>query len=220
MIMNFRHLLEKHQLTPAILAVINGCLQEKGLSLRQGTIVGATIVHAPSSAKSEEGARDPEMHQAKKGSQYFFGMKAHISADVESVLVLHVHGAAADMVDATQVGELLHGEENAVYADAGYTGVDNREEHENHEVIWQIAVRRSTYSKLNKRSVLYKAKRKIECRKAQTRAKVEYPFWVIKRQFGCVKVRFRGLMKNTAQLTLTVCPVEPVDGSKKADGYG
>ena len=117
-IMNFRHLLEKHQLAPAILAVINGYLQEKGLSLRQGTIVDATIIHAPSSTKNKEGKRDPEMHQTKKGGQYFFGMKAHIGADVESGLVHHVHGTAANVADVTQVAELLHGEENAVYADA------------------------------------------------------------------------------------------------------
>lgn len=128
-------------------------------------------------------------------------MKAHIGADVESGLVHHVHGTAANVADVTQVAELLHGDENAVYADAGYTGVEKREEHENRDVIWQIAARRSTYSKLNKRSLLYKAKRKIEYCKAQTRAKVEHPFRVIKRQFGYVKVRFRGLMKNTAQLT-------------------
>ena len=194
-------MLEKHQLAPAILAVINGYLQEKGLSLRQGTIVDATIIHAPSSTKNKAGKRDPEMHQTKKGGQYFFGMKAHIGADVESGLVHHVHGTAANVADVTQVAELLHGEENAVYADAGYTGVERREEHENRGVIWQIAARRSTYSKLNQRSVLYKAKRKIEFCKAQTRAKVEHPFRVIKRQFGYVKVRFRGLMKNTAQLT-------------------
>ena len=200
-IMNFRHLLENHKLAPAILAVINGYLQEKGLSLRQGTIVDATIIHAPSSTKNEDGKRDPEMHQTKKGNQYFFGMKAHIGADVELGLVHHVHGTAANVADVTQVAELLHGEENAVYADAGYTGVEKREEHENREVVWQIAARRSTYSKLSKRSVLYKAKRKIEYLKAQTRAKVEHPFRVIKRQFGYVKVRFRGLMKNTAQLT-------------------
>jgi IS5 family transposase len=141
------------------------------------------------------------MHQTKKGYQYFFGMKAHIGADVESGLVHHVHGTAANVADVTQVAELLYGEENAVYVYAGYTGIETREEHENREVTWQIAARRSTYSKLNKRSVLYKARRKIEYCEAQTRAKVEHPFRVIKRQFGYVKVRFRGLMKNTAQLT-------------------
>ncbi len=111
------------------------------------------------------------------------------------------HGAAANVADVTQVAELLHGEENAVYADAGYTGVEKRKEHEHRNVIWQIAARRSTYSRLSKRSVLYKARRKIEYCKARTRAKVEHPFRVIKRQFGYVKVRFRGPMKNTAQLT-------------------
>ncbi len=105
------------------------------------------------------------------------------------------------MADVTQFAELLHYEENAVYADAGYTGVEKREENENREVIWQIAARRSNYSKLSKRSVHYKAKRRIELCKAQARPKVEHPFRVINRQFGFVKVRFRVLMKNTAQLT-------------------
>jgi len=101
-------------------------------------------------------------------------MKAHIGADAESGLVHHVHGTAANVADVTQVTELLHGEENAVYADAGYTGIEKREEHECREVIWQIAARRSTYSKLNKRSVLYKVKRKIEyCKAACRRPAVE-----------------------------------------------
>ncbi len=94
------------------------------------------------------------MQQTKKGNQYFFGMKAHIGADAESGLVHHVHGSAAIVADVTQVAGLLHGEENSVYADAGYTGVEKREEHEKRKVIWQIAARRSTYSKLNKRSLL------------------------------------------------------------------
>ncbi|KPX99877.1 MULTISPECIES: IS5 family transposase [Pseudomonas syringae group] len=200
-VMNFRHLLEKHRLAAGILQVINGYLQDKGLSLRQGTIVDATIIHAPSSTKNREGKRDPEMHQTKKGNQYYFGMKAHIGADVESGLVHHVHGTAANVADVTQVAELLHGEENAVYADAGYTGVDKRDEHADRPVIWQIAARRSTYSTLSKRSLIYRGKRRIERAKAQTRAKVEHPFRVVKRQFGYVKTRFRGLMKNTAQLT-------------------
>jgi len=108
--MNFRHLLEKHQLAPAILVVIDGYLQEKGLSLRQGTIVDAIIIHAPSSTKNKDGERDPEVHQPQKGYQYFFGMKAHIGADAESGLVHHVHGTAANVADVTQVAELLHGE--------------------------------------------------------------------------------------------------------------
>lgn len=199
-IMNFRHLLEQHELATGILAVINGHLSERGLSLRQGTIVDATIIHAPSSTKNKEGKRDPEMHQTKKGNQYFFGMKAHIGADAESGLLHSVVGTAANVADVTQVDKLLHGEENVVCADAGYTGVEKRAEHEGRQVIWQIAARRSTYKQLSKRSALYKAKRKIEKAKAQVRSKVEHPFRVIKRQFGYIKVRFRGLAKNTAQL--------------------
>jgi IS5 family transposase len=199
-ILNFRRLLEKYELATGILAVINGYLGDRGLSLRQGTIVDATLINAPSSTKNKDGKRDPEMHQTKKGNQYYFGMKAHIGVDDESGLVHSVVGTAANVADVTQVDKLLHGEENMVGADAGYTGVEKRPEHEGRGVIWQIAARRSTYKKLGKRSVLYKAKRKIEKAKAQVRAKVEHPFRVIKRQFGYVKTRFRGLAKNTAQL--------------------
>ncbi|WP_448132587.1 IS5 family transposase [Stutzerimonas chloritidismutans] len=199
-ILNFRRLLEKHELAAGILGVINGYLGDRGLSLRQGTIVDATLIHAPSSTKNKEGKRDPEMHQTKKGNQYYFGAKAHIGVDVESGLVHHVHVTAANVADVTQVDKLLHGEENMVAADAGYTGVEKRSEHEGRQVIWQIAARRSTYEKYGKRSVLYKALRRIERAKAQTRSKVEHPFRVLKRQFGYTKVRFRGLVKNAAQM--------------------
>ncbi len=199
-ILNFRRLLEKHELAGGILAVINGYLGDRGLSLRQGTIVDATLINAPSSTKNKDGKRDPEMHQTKKGNQYYFGMKAHIGVDDESGLVHSVVGTAANVADVTQVDKLLHGEENVICADAGYTGVEKRAEHDGREVIWQVAARRSTYKKLGKSSLLYKAKRKIEKTKAQVRAKVEHPFRVIKRQFGYVKTRFRGLAKNTAQL--------------------
>ncbi len=206
-ILNFRRLLEKHELAAGILAVINGYLGDRGLSLRQGTIVDATLINAPSSTKNKEGKRDPEMHQTKKGQQYYFGMKAHIGVDAESGLVHSVVGTAANVADISQVDKLLHGEENKVGADAGYNGVEKRPEHEGRKVIWQVSARRSTYKKLDKRSALYKAKRKIEKAKAQVRAKVEHPFRVIKRQFGYVMTRFRGLAKNTAQLvTLFALP--------------
>ena len=199
-ILNFRRLLEKHELAAGILGVINGYLGDRGLSLRQGTIVDATLIHAPSSTKNKDGKRDPEMHQTKKGQQFYFGMKAHIGVDDESGLVHSVVGTAANVADVTQVDKLLHGDENVVCTDAGYTGVEKRPEHVDRKVIWQVAARRSTYKKLDKRSALYKAKRKIEKAKAQVRAKVEHPLRVIKRQFGYTKVRFRGLVKNTAQL--------------------
>ncbi|MDP9530036.1 IS5 family transposase [Pseudomonas protegens] len=197
-IINFRHLLEKQQLVSGILDVINRYLQDKGLSLRQGTIVDATIIHAPNSTKNKKGKHDPEMHQTKKGNQYFFGMKAHIGAGVESGLVHLVHGTAVNVADVTQEAELLHGDKSAVYAATDYTGVETREEHDGRKVIWQIAARRSTYTKL---SLIYKTKLEIERLKAQARAKVEHPFRVIKRQFSHVKNRFRGLIKNTAHLT-------------------
>ena len=127
-------------------------------------------------------------------------MKAHIGVDAESGLVHHVEGTAANVADVTQVDKLLHGQENMVSGDAGYTGVEKREEHAGRAVIWQIAARRSTYQKHAKRSLLYQAYRRIERAKAQTRSKVEHSFRVIKRQFGYTKVRFRGLQKNTAQL--------------------
>jgi IS5 family transposase len=161
-ILNFRRLLEKHALATGILGVINGYLGDRGLSLRQGTIVDATLIHAPSSTKSKDGKRDPQMHQTKKGNPYYFGAKAHIGVDDESVLVHSVVVTAANVADVTQVDKLLHGTENVVCADAGYTGVEKREEHAGRKVIWQVAARRSTYKKHGKRSVLYKAIRKIE----------------------------------------------------------
>ena len=199
-LLKFRHLLEKHNIGEKLFEDVKRRLEERGMIMHGGTIVDATIINAPSSTKNKEGKRDPEMHQTKKGNQYYFGMKAHIGADDESGLVHSVVGTAANVADVTQVDKLLHGDENVVCADAGYTGVEKRPEHEGREVIWQVAARRSTYKKLDKRSVLYKAKRKIEKAKAQVRAKVEHPFRVIKRQFGYTKVRFRGLAKNTAQL--------------------
>ncbi|RMP05170.1 ISPssy, transposase, partial [Pseudomonas amygdali pv. morsprunorum] len=198
-ILNFRRLLEKHELAGGILQVINGYLGDRGLMLRQGTVVDATIIHAPSSTKNKDGKRDPEMHQTKKGNQYFFGMKAHIGVDAESGLVHSLVGTAANVADVTQVDQLLHGEETYVSGDAGYTGVDKRAEHQDRQMIWSIAARPSRYKKHGEKSLIARVYRKIEFTKAQLRAKVEHPFRVIKRQFGYTKVRFRGLAKNTAQ---------------------
>lgn len=199
-ILNFRRLLEKNHLAGGILEVINGYLGDRGLMLRQGTIVDATIIHASTSTKNKEGKRDPEMHQTKKGNQYFFGMKAHIGVDADTGLTHSVVGTAANVADVTQVDQLLHGEETHVCGDAGYTGVEKRPEHEGREMIWSISARPSSRRKYGEKSVIGRALRKIEYAKSQTRAKVEHPFRVIKRQFGYTKVRFPGLLKNTAQL--------------------
>jgi IS5 family transposase len=182
-----------------ILQVINGYLGDRGLMLRQGTVVDATIIYAPSSTKSRDGKRDPEMHQTKKGNQYFFGMKAHIGVDAESGLVHNLVGTAANVADVTQIDQLLHGEETYVFGDAGYTGVDKRPEHQYRPMIWSIVARPSTYKKHGKQSLIAQVRRKNEYAKAQVRAKVEHPFRVIKRQFCYTRVRYRGLMKNIAQ---------------------
>ena len=116
----FRHLLNKHELAPKVLATINATLAQQGLMLKTGTVVDATIIAAPSSTKNKDGERDPEMHQTKKGNQWHFGMKAHIGVDAESGLVHSVVGTAANVNDVTQAGKLLHGEEIDAWGDAGY----------------------------------------------------------------------------------------------------
>nr|UVN17906.1 IS5 family transposase ISPsy2 [Pseudomonas syringae] len=199
-ILNFRRLLEKHELATGILGVINGYLGDRGLSLRQGTIVDATLIHAPSSTKNKDGKRDPEMHQTKKGNQYYFGAKAHIGADDESGLVHSVVVTAANVADVTQVAKLLHGEENVVCADAGLHR--GREARRTRWAQGHLADCRPPQhlQKARKTQYFVQGDPKIEKAKAQVRAKVEHPFRVIKRQFGYEKVRFRGLAKNTAQM--------------------
>ena len=198
-ILNFRHLLEKHSLAERILETVNKLLVRKGLMLKQGTIVDATIIAAPSSTKNDSGTRDPEMHQTRKGKQWYFGMKAHVGSDAETGLVHTVEGTAANVADVTVASDLLHGEEEMVFADAGYQGVAKRTENTGKNVVWHVAMRPG------KRRALGASKHarildQIERIKAQVRAKGEHAFRVVKRQFGYVKVRYRGLAKNTAQL--------------------
>lgn len=147
-------------------------------------------------------------------------MKSHIGADVESGLVHHVHGTAVNVADVTQVAELLHGGENAVYADAGYTGVEKREEHENREVIWQIAARRSTYSRLNKRSLLYKAKRKIERLQSADTSQGRTSFPGDQESVWLCESTVSWADEKHGSVNHAVCPLKPLDGLKAADGYG
>jgi IS5 family transposase len=151
-ILNFRRLLEEHGLAGGILQVINGYLGNRGLLLRQGTVVDATIIHAASSTKNKDGKRDPKMHQTKKGNQYYFGMKAHIGVDAELGLVHTVVGTAANVADVIQGDQLLHGEETYASGDAGYTGVEKRPEHQDRNMIWSIAERPSLYKKHAKKA--------------------------------------------------------------------
>ena len=199
-ILNFRRLLETHDLAPKILDRVNAHLARKGQSLRAGTIVDATIIAAPSSTKNKDGKRDPEMHQTKKGNQWHFGMKAHIGVDADSGLVHTVVGTAANVNDVTQAHALVHGAETDVFADAGYQGVGKRDETQEINVNWHVAMRPGKRKVLDKSTPMGAILDQLERAKASIRAKVEHPFRVIKRQFGHVKVRYRGLAKNTAQL--------------------
>ena len=198
-ILRFRHLLEKHKLAPKILATVNDVLAAKGLLLRHGTVVDATLIAAPSSTKNASGERDPEMKQSRKGQQWYFGMKAHIGVDAESGLVHTVRGTAGSVNDVVEANQLLHGEETKVFADAGYQGADKRPDAQD-GVEWLVAMRPGKRRKLDPDSAQDRLAEQIERLKASVRAKVEHPFRVIKRQFGHVKVRYRGLRKNTAQL--------------------
>ncbi len=199
-ILRFRHLLEAHELAQQILATVNATLAAKGLMLKSGTVVDATLIAAPSSTKNSTGERDPEMHQTRKGKQWHFGMKAHIGVDADSGLVHAVVGTAANVNDVTQAGQLVHGEEADVFADAGYQGVAKRKETQGIKARWHVAMRPGKRRALNKTSPMGAVLDRIEHLKASVRAKVEHPFRVIKRQFGHVKVRYKGLAKNTAQL--------------------
>ena len=199
-ILRFRHLLEEHQLAEQILATVNATLADKGLMLREGTVVDATLIAAPSSTKNKDGERDPEMHQTKKGNQWHFGMKAHIGVDADSGLVHTVVGTAANVNDVTQADKLVHGEETDVFADAGYQGVAKRDEVRDINVNWHVAMRPGKRRALDKSTPMGSILDKLEQTKARIRAKVEHPFRVIKRQFGYVKVKYRGLAKNTANL--------------------
>lgn len=198
-LLKFRRMLEEKGLAESIFNAINAHLAERGLFLRQGTVVDATIIAAPSSTKNRAGKRDPEMHQAKKGNQWHFGMKAHIGVDAHSGLVHTVRGTAANVSDVTQAGALLHGEEADVFGDAGYQGVEKRQENREVPVTWHVAMRRGARRALPK-DAWGEMMERLEQAKASVRAKVEHVFHVIKNRFHHRKTRYRGLEKNTAQL--------------------
>ena len=201
-IMNFRHLLEQHQLARQLFDAVNLWLSDAGIMMKQGTLVDATLIEAPCSTKNKRGERDGEMHQTKKGNQWYFGMKAHIGVDAKSGLTHSLKTTAANEHDLNQVGNLLHGEEAFVFADAGYQGAENREELADVKAQWAIAMRPGRLKELKKHPRKNKAVIAFERLKSSIRAKVEHPFRIIKRQFGFVKTRFKGLRKNDNQLAM------------------
>ena len=193
-ILQFRHLLEKHDLGGAMLQTMNEYLESRGIRISRGTIVDATILHAPSSTKNRSGERDPEMHQTRKGKQWYFGLKAHVGVDSKQGHVHSVCTSAASVADKHMLPDLLHGDECKVWGDGAYQGQG--------EAIRQAAPRAQD---MTSRRVKYKnfvdelqkAKNRV---KAQVRAKVEHPFRILKRIFGFEKVRYRGLKKNHERL--------------------
>jgi IS5 family transposase len=178
--------------------------------MREGSIVDATIIAAPTSTKNKSGERDPEMHQAKKGNQWHFGMKMHIGTDDAFGLIHSVATTAANVHDITQADQLLHGDEERVWGDAGYRGIDKREEHRSRKVDWNIAMRPGQRKQLVEGSNLAE----LETLKASVRAKVEHPFRYIKRVFGYDKVRYRGLAKNTERLHMLAALTNLMIGKK------
>ena len=195
-ILKFRHLLEKHGLAKEIFNCVNDELQQQGLMLKQGTLVDASILSAPSSTKNKSGQRDPEMHQTKKGNQWHFGMKMHIGADDISGAVHSLETTAANVHDVTVADQLLHGEETRAWGDAGYRGINKRDEHKNRQVDWYIAMRPGQRKKLASDD----PREKIEQQKSAIRSLVEHPFRYVKQVFGYSKTRYRGLKKNTDRI--------------------
>ena len=197
-ILKFRHLLERHGLGEALLGEINEHLASRGLRLREGTIVDASLIEAPSSTKNKAGRRDPEMRQTKKGNQWYFGMKAHIGVDARSGVVHSLCTTAANVSDVTAAHRLLHGAERRVWGDAGYQGVGKRPENDGGAVDWRVAL------KPGKRRALAPDSAAAACERARAsvRAKVEHPFLYLKRRFGYARVRYRGLAKNRQRIAL------------------
>lgn len=206
-LLKFRRLLEEHGLTVKLFEGINADLAECGLLLREGTMVDATIIAAPPSTKNKDKARDPEMHQTKKGNEWHFGMKAHIGADADSGLVHSLHVTAANESDVAHTHHVLHGQETRAFLDAGYTGVDKRPEVAQaqaegkirSDIEWNVAQRRSKVTQMAE-GTLTTLTKALERVKAQIRARVEHPFHVVKNLFHHKKVRYKGLAKNEAQL--------------------
>jgi IS5 family transposase len=193
-ILNFRRLLEQHRLTAQLLAEINTHLSERGLLLGKGTIVDATIIDAPSSTKNAKKKRDPQMHQTRKGKQWYFGMKVHTGTDTDSGVVHTVVGTPANVADLNVLGELLHGAEESLHGDSAYQSKELKAQAEAAGVAFNVN-ERGTRSK-----PLTKAQRLRNRRLSRVRATVEHPFLVVKHLWGHAKVRYRGIRKNLAQM--------------------
>ena len=197
-LLHFRHLLEDKNLGAQLFAAQNRLFEEQGWVMRGGSIVDATIIAAPSSTKNAAGARDPEMHQTKKGNQWFFGLKAHIGVDAGTGYTHTVTATAANVHDLDQAAKLVRADDQVAYADAGYQGAHNRPEIAGDASLAKIEFRIA--ARKGRLAAMAAPDRDIESRKASVRAKVEHPFLIIKRDFGFTKTRYRGIAKNLNHL--------------------
>lgn len=195
-ILHFRHLLERHHLQERFFEVVTTMLTTKGLLMKEGTIVDATIIAAPSSTKNKEQKRDAEMSQTKKGNQWYFGMKAHIGVDARSGLVHSLETSSAKVNDRVPFKKLLHGEERAIFGDKGYYKQEDKRQARAQGILWAVSDRGSRGHPLSS------SQRKRNRKFSSVRAKVEHPFQVLKCQWGFVKVRYKGLLKNTMHLCM------------------
>jgi len=193
-ILHFRHLLEEHRLTKKIFEQTQRYLTEKGLMLREGTIVDATIINAPSSTKNHDHARDQEMKQTKKGNQWYFGMKAHVGTDSQTGLAHTVVVTDAGVHDSQVMDELLHGEEAAVYGDRAYVNEKKRQEYEERGIRWRVKRKACRHYQLTEED------REYNHEQGRVRAKGEHAFLVVKHLWRYTKVRYKGLYKNAAQV--------------------
>ena len=191
-LLNFRHLLEKHDIGAALFAKVGELLLANGMKLSGGTIVDATLIAAPPSTKNQEQTRDPEMHQSKKGNQWYFGMKLHIGADSHSGLVHSASVTSGNVHDSQELPNLLHGQETRLYGDSAYRGEKPRER------LKQIAPQAKDFTNkpARKNRPLSDADQQANRTKSAVRAKVEHPFLTLKRIWGFAKARYRGLAKN------------------------
>ena len=197
-LLHFRHLMEKHKLGEKLFDAQNQIFTEQGWIMRGGSIVDATIIAAPSSTKNAAGTRDPQMHQTRKGNQWYFGMKAHIGSDAGTGYVHSVTATAANVHDLDQAVNVVRADDQVVYCDAGYQGASKRPEIADDEhlstIQWRVAARKGVLKTMTEHD------RAIESRKASVRAKVEHPFLIVKRDFGFTKTRYRGMAKNLNHL--------------------
>lgn len=198
-LLKFRRLLEKNKIGEKIFADVNARLEAAGLIMHGGTVVDATLIAAPSSTKNQSGRRDPEMHQTKKGNEWYFGMKVHVGVDAGSGYVHTITGTSANVHDITETSNLIRKDDKVVYGDSGYQGVDKRPEICEDEHLSQIEFRINVRPKSIKMAKDYAGinwDKQIEKRKSATRARVEHPFLIVKKQFGYCKAVYRGIARN------------------------